>query len=774
MKRLLSLVLCLVLMLSVMAISAASAEDAQPKFKMVTVSDYQKWSKKFTDDLEFLVPQLEHIFGGAKNEGVDPDMVVFGGDFTNFGKDGDPTTGNAGYHQFLDILGATWPEMTEDKVVRVQGNHDDKGQDAHMATGVYEYEDFIIYLINEDDFPAAMTGYTDTWNGDNKDLDTKTIVENTSAKLKAYLDEQIEAKQTKPILVMTHTGLHFDVDRTDGDNCYAYILCDVINEAAKKLDIIYFFGHNHTNGDEEQGGTVNYYPVGSTLYVTNEDSKEVTRAGVPTKLNFTYTNYGYIGFVMDWGDHIAADGNVNGKPVTKVLSLTEWDFYDGYITVKRYGSDVDVSNVEDATHLPEYDEVITLKNYPVWQNTVLDEYTLSFDTNGGSDVAATTQTAGKIILPAAPAKEGYIFDGWKAEDGTVYAANAWYDLDADATLTVQWVDDVEGIKYNLVNRFKPGYEYIFVYGDKALAVEDGAIVAIDVSDKLIGDKLIVAADEDAAAYVWECVCNQGSNPAEGYQFLNMASKLWLNHVDAALGLGADPMGVEFGKTSGGGGSTSSVDFQYYTWHLASGKLINYNDSTSFIVPADASFALGGIDDADVAIYEKTPVLEGKYVLADALETNEQYLIVNANAAGEAVALANNARTVTTVAVEIKADENGDLYIDYTGDVNDIAVYSAYAVRENGGFWLDNWQNEPNGPGYSSVIRFNSSDAISPTNNHADNTYKQRFDYVDGALVAYTGLEGNTVEVTLGWDVEAAAFANNTENAVYLFKFVPAN
>ena len=72
-------------------------------------------------------------------------------------------------------------------------------------------------------------------------------------------------------------------------------------------------------------------------------------------------------------------------------------------------------------------EALTL--YPVW-NT--NKYTITFDTNGGSEIAPITQDYGTAIAaPADPTREGYTFIGWDREiPATMPAENV--------TVTAQW------------------------------------------------------------------------------------------------------------------------------------------------------------------------------------------------------------------------------------------------------------------------------------------------------------------------------------------------
>ena len=74
-------------------------------------------------------------------------------------------------------------------------------------------------------------------------------------------------------------------------------------------------------------------------------------------------------------------------------------------------------------------EALTL--YPVW-NT--NQYTITFDTNGGSEIAPITQDYGtQITSPADPTREGYTFIGWDREIPTTMPAE-------NITVTAQWRD----------------------------------------------------------------------------------------------------------------------------------------------------------------------------------------------------------------------------------------------------------------------------------------------------------------------------------------------
>ena len=107
---------------------------------------------------------------------------------------------------------------------------------------------------------------------------------------------------------------------------------------------------------------------------------------------------------------------LRGKLFTRTgYTQTGWATVDG--GEKVYGLDAVYTQ----------NEALTL--YPVW-NT--NKYTITFDTNGGSEIAPITQDYGTAIdAPADPTREGYTFIGWDREiPATMPAENM--------TITAQW------------------------------------------------------------------------------------------------------------------------------------------------------------------------------------------------------------------------------------------------------------------------------------------------------------------------------------------------
>ena len=70
------------------------------------------------------------------------------------------------------------------------------------------------------------------------------------------------------------------------------------------------------------------------------------------------------------------------------------------------------------------------------------EFTITFDTQGGSEVKPITIAEGATItLPRNPTKEGYIFDGWYLSDAFVEKFVATKTVTGDITLYAKWIED---------------------------------------------------------------------------------------------------------------------------------------------------------------------------------------------------------------------------------------------------------------------------------------------------------------------------------------------
>ena len=209
---------------------------------IIAMSDYQNSSAD-----KKTVPQT--IVNAMVNAGVVPELALIAGDYTDgsVGADGDDQSRanlKTELGNLTGILTSAWSGLP---YYAIQGNHDYSGfltDGTLKATDAYEQDNYIIYLINEDDFPWWQGNYG---SGSTSAQDKATVTATANA-LKTYLDS---LDGSKPVIIQTHVPMHWSERSTSAnwyyDNIYANILFDVVNEAAKKLDILFMFGHNHSS-----------------------------------------------------------------------------------------------------------------------------------------------------------------------------------------------------------------------------------------------------------------------------------------------------------------------------------------------------------------------------------------------------------------------------------------------------------------------------------------------------------------------------------------------
>ncbi len=303
-KKALSLLLAMVMVFSVVSpmssvlgvTSSAAASNANGAYAtVITASDFQDGRSGNLHEETFST-----MLQKAKAAGVnEPDGFILGGDYDgSYANEHDTPTA---YRRVESVITSAYPYFNKKNIVGIQGNHDINDPSVIDKTGPHEYEDYIVYVINNSDYPAGTGGTA----AKNKTMDT-------AQNLEAYFNELKAEGETRPIFIATHIPLHHNARNPKANNkdangnvvstgwnetLYGRVLFDVINENAKIFDIVFLFGHNHSGDyDDYIGGSVNYIGKGETIRIADYTQTPSATSYTDETLNFTYMNYGYVGY----------------------------------------------------------------------------------------------------------------------------------------------------------------------------------------------------------------------------------------------------------------------------------------------------------------------------------------------------------------------------------------------------------------------------------------------------------------------------------------------
>ena len=259
-------VLLSVIMVFGLCTATFTVSAAQRETILIAGSDYQ------TNDGTVYIDQ---ILAAMKKDGIVPDKLLFGGDYS---LSHSHETSTAGVTQLKNYFSSI---LDEQDMVFAQGNHDPETTGGLTGWGNLDpaYGDYGLYVVEDPTLAQEWGSY-----------DAASV-----AALQLYLDNKLAIGYSKPIFIMNHFPLHWGYrTQKDGVGTNAYRFFNVINDAAAQgLNIIYLFGHNHSNGyDDSMGGSSIFLKKGDTIQVCQGSKKEYKNE----TLNFTYMNSGYTGY----------------------------------------------------------------------------------------------------------------------------------------------------------------------------------------------------------------------------------------------------------------------------------------------------------------------------------------------------------------------------------------------------------------------------------------------------------------------------------------------
>ena len=175
--------------------SEEAIKNAVPHETLVFASDYQ-YQGGWDEPSATLTALLEQV----KSAGAVPTNIIYCGDYTN-----DEVLQNYqlspddSIQEIRDIAAEECSTVSQDNMIFVQGNHD-KMTDALSASGLHEFDDYLVYVVNtENDFPWKQ----------GRDPVFKERVIRASEEMKACFDKLIAAGETRPVFIAAHVPLHF-------------------------------------------------------------------------------------------------------------------------------------------------------------------------------------------------------------------------------------------------------------------------------------------------------------------------------------------------------------------------------------------------------------------------------------------------------------------------------------------------------------------------------------------------------------------------------------
>ena len=193
----------------------------------------------------------------------------------------------------------------------------------------------------------------------------------------------------------------------------------------------YSISYNLNGGTDE--GNPNSYTVESDFTLKNPTKEGYTFAGWSgtdisgTEKAVTIKNAtGNREYTANWtANQYTITFNTDGG--SEVESITQ-----DYGTTIAKPTDPTKTGYTFAGWSEEIPATMPAGNMTVKAKWTINKYTITFDTDGGSEIAPITQDYGmEITAPANPTKTGYTFDGWDAEIPTTMPAN-------NLTITAKW------------------------------------------------------------------------------------------------------------------------------------------------------------------------------------------------------------------------------------------------------------------------------------------------------------------------------------------------
>ena len=300
----------------------------------------------------------------------------------------------------------------------------------------------------------------------------------------------------------------------------------------------------------------------------------------------------YVRITGAWDVTYQPGENGDGNAVTDVKLYNDALTLRGKLFTRAGYTQIGWATVDGGEKIYGLDDVYTqneaLTLYPVW-NT--NKYTITFDTNGGSEIAPITQDYGtQIAAPADPTKEGYTFIGWDTEIPTTMPAEnitlkaRWKDTEKPTGEIIigtnKWREFLNTLTFGLF--FKDTQTVTINAADNSGTVFVSYLVTDrDLSEAELGSLVYRAYDEpfliepNGEYIVYAMLVDESLN----ITYLR-SDRITLDNIPPVIS------GIEDGKTYCEA-QTVTVDEKYVNTITVNGTEVTLNENNSFtLAPAD--------------------------------------------------------------------------------------------------------------------------------------------------------------------------------------------
>lgn len=300
----------------------------------------------------------------------------------------------------------------------------------------------------------------------------------------------------------------------------------------------------------------------------------------------------YVRITNAWDVTYQPGENGDGNAVTDIKFYNDALTLRGALFTRTGHTQVGWATVDGGEKVYGFDDVYTkneaLTLYPVW-NT--NKYTITFDTNGGSEIAPITQDYGTAITsPADPTREGYTFIGWDTEIPTTMPAEnitlkaKWKDIEKPTGEIIigtnKWREFLNKLTFGLF--FKDTQEVtINAFDNSGTVFVSYLVTDRDLSEEELGSLVYRAYDEpfliepNGEYIVYAMLVDESLN----ITYLR-SDRITLDNIRPVIG------GIENGKTYCEA-QTVTIDEKYIDIVTVNGTAVELDENNSFtLAPAD--------------------------------------------------------------------------------------------------------------------------------------------------------------------------------------------